>query len=140
MSLPFLLLLGTVSACRRPSGGGQACGRIIGVWRGEGIRADAGADPEAVRVMTEVMRGERWRITKVTPTGLQRERVPAYGGRPIGEAMYVREDSPTRCVVELRVRGGGTRTMTFEPHGDGTMAVHTQGGWFTMVFRSASAR
>ena len=107
------------------------------MWQGEGlvIEGDAGRDPDAVRVVTEMLRSERWRITRVTPNAMQRERQGMIGGAPVGEAMYLRENAAGRCVVELQTPRSGARTITLTPHADGTLDVYQQGGWYTARYR-----
>lgn len=123
--------------CGRSSGATDPCTRTHGVWQGESIliEGDAGRDPDAVRVVTEMIRGERWRLVRVTPNAMQRERQGLAGGPPVGEAMYLTENANGRCVVELRTPHNGTRAITFTPHNDGTLDVLQQGGWYTARFR-----
>jgi hypothetical protein len=103
------------------------------MWHGESLRADPGSDPDAVRVMTEVIRGEQWRITSVVPGAMQRERVGAEGGSPIGEAMYVQTNAPDRCIVELQARHSGRR-LTLTVRGADTLESRADGSWFTAIY------
>ena len=124
------------SGCSRGSGSSNgACQRIVGMWQGDGITANGGQDPEAIRVVNDVMREEQWRITRVTPTGLQRERMGAAGGRASAEAMYVTAESQTACAVEIRDRDQHTRTARFEVHADGHVDVTASDSWYTLRLR-----
>jgi hypothetical protein len=126
-----------LAACSHGSSnaGGGACARIVGSWQGDGIAADGGQDPEALRVVDEVMREERWRISRVLPNALQRERVGAAGGRAVGEAMYVTRETPTECAVEIRGDQQRTRAVRFTVRSDSQVDVDSSDSWYTLHLR-----
>lgn len=123
-------------ACRPTTGAADPCTRTHGTWVGHGVlmQDDAGRDPDAVRIASEVVRAERWRITGVTPLAMQRERAGLAGGRVVGEAMYLRRNGDGRCEVELAT-AIGPRAVVLTPRADGTLVVRTQGGWYDAVYR-----
>ena len=126
-----LAALAIAPACTKSRGGDGPCARIVGTWQGVRAVADPGRDPNAVAVMDEVVRNERWRITRVTPAGFQRERRAHRGGRPVGDAMYVHQERAGLCVMRL----ADQRTVRFELQRDGTLSVRAADGWFASVFR-----
>ena len=129
-----LVALASSLGCSRPATPTGVCDRLPGMWTGDGLEADGGQDPDALRVMTEVVRAEQWRLTRVLPTAMQRERVGASGGPLVGDALYIRENSATRCVVEI-TNPRGSRTMTMTPRPDGRLEAHTAGAWFNALYR-----
>jgi hypothetical protein len=133
--LASVALVVIVEGCGRRGPVG-ACARITGTWNGIDAVADGGQDPSALEVAANVVRNERWRITRVTDTGMQRERVSQVNGHVVGEAMYVREDGPSRCVVDLTT-ASGPRPMVFVPRADGTLEVRANDGWYTQRLRRA---
>ena len=69
-----MALAAVSGGCSHGGTSNGACSRIIGGWAGDGVVADGGQDPEAIRTVSDVMREEHWRITRVIPIALQRER------------------------------------------------------------------
>lgn len=122
-----------VTGCERGTRG--PCSRVVGTWQGANIEPEPGRDPEAARVLRELLRDETWRITRVTSSGLQRERTDLAGGRPIAEPMFVREEAQGHCVVEVRGVRGARSIVTLTPRADGTLAARTEGNWYTAIYR-----
>jgi hypothetical protein len=134
-SLALLVTLPSLAACSRSSGSsGGACSRLVGTWQGDGVVTDGGQDPEAVRVVDEVMREERWRITRVLPNAFQRERIGA-AGRAIGEAMFVTRESRDVCTLEIRGDRQRTRTVVFAVRSDSQLDVNSSDSWYTLRLR-----
>ncbi len=133
----MVALAAGASGCSRGAGPSRgACGRIVGSWVGDGIVADGGQDPEAIAVVDGVMREEEWRITRVIPIALQRERVGAAGGRVASEALYIVEERSDLCVVEIRgAQGVRTRTLRFHPRSDGRLDVQPSDAWYSLRMR-----
>lgn len=133
----MLALAGGALGCSHGAGATRgACGRIVGGWVGDGIVADGGQDPEAIVVVDGVMRQEEWRLTRVLPIALQRERIGAAGGRVASEALYIVEERTDVCVVELRgEQGARTRTLSFRPRSDGRLDVQPSDAWYTLRMR-----
>jgi hypothetical protein len=124
--------LSLVAACSRGSTSSNgACSHIVGTWQGDGIAADGGQDPEALRVVAEAMREEQWRITRVLPNALQRERVGA-GGRARGEAMYVTREDRNVCAVEIRGEQQRTRSVQFTVRSETQLDVTSSDSWYTL--------
>lgn len=134
-ALALVVMFSTLSACSRSSGSsGGACSRLVGTWQGDGVVTDGGQDPEAVRVVDEVMREERWRITRVLPNALQRERVGA-AGRAVGEAMYVTRETRDVCALEIRGERQRTRSVAFTVRSDSQADVNSSDSWYTLHLR-----
>jgi hypothetical protein len=103
------------------------------MWQGNGVIADGGQDPEAVRVVSEAMSAEQWRITRVLDDSYQRERVGLAGGQPVADALYVVRETPDECVVEIRDRR--VRTLDFHVRSDDRVEVKPSDAWYSLVLQ-----
>lgn len=111
-----------------------ACDRLAGIWRGVRVEATPGSDPDAVRVMSEVVRAERWRITRISPSSMQRERANENYGRAPGDPLYVQSATGSVCNVELRTQDTHRR-MTYTLLADGMLQVRGENNWMIQVFQ-----
>lgn len=124
-----------LGACQRGAMG--PCDRIVGNWRGVGVEATPGSDPDAVRVLSEVVRGERYRITRISPSSMQRERANEQYGRAPGDPLYIDREADGACYVTLRTRET-QRRLTFAVGAGGNMTVRGESPWAVQVFQRSN--